>query len=95
MDFCPSVFIFEFEQVFFNLACINLFKVNNRNTTTQCDSGILQKTIPVVLSLTWNISQLFLVFLLLTLNKWMLTGRVGLFCKMIKIFEKEIADFSH
>ena len=52
MDFCPSVFIFEFEQVFFNLACINLFKVNNRNTTTQCDSGILQKTIPVVLSLT-------------------------------------------
>lgn len=34
MDFCPSVFIFEFEQVFFNLACINLFKVNNRNTMT-------------------------------------------------------------
>ena len=74
----------------FNPAHIYLFKVNNRNFNIRC--GLYSKlTIKTPERRQWrrsgvfavnfeHISNLFLVFLLLTLNKYMLAGNIDSHC---------------
>ena len=57
-------------------ANIYLFKVNNRNSRKRCEicSKLTIKTPGVFIVNFKHISHLFLLFLLLTLNKYMLAG---------------------
>ena len=57
-------------------ANIYLFKVNNRNNRKRCEicSKLTIKTPGVFIVNFKHISHLFLLFLLLTLNKYMLAG---------------------
>ena len=59
--------------LYYYLANIYLFKVNNRTTRKWCEvSSKLTTKVPE--RRYWHISHLFLVFLLLTVNKEMLAG---------------------